>query len=60
MSKDVISIVFIVSMVIWMAVSQETVKPSNEINWKKMITLLSVGTLLTFVITISLFQSLPF
>lgn len=60
MSKDVISIVFIVSIVIWMVVSQEAVKPSKEINWKKMITLLSVGTLLTLVITISLFQSLPF
>jgi len=60
MSKDVISIVSIVSIVIWIAVSQEAVKPSKEINWKKMITLLSLGTLLSLVITISLFQSLPF
>ncbi|WP_249872843.1 hypothetical protein [Oceanobacillus saliphilus] len=60
MSKDVIAIVAIVSIVIWIAVSQEAVKPSKEINWRKMITLLSAGSLSVLVITISLFQSLPF
>ncbi|MGE7978522.1 hypothetical protein [Psychrobacillus sp. NPDC093200] len=60
MSKDVIAIVAIVSFVIWIAVSQEAAKPSREINWRKMITLLSAGSLSALVITISLFQSLPF
>ncbi|WP_066309558.1 hypothetical protein [Bacillus sp. FJAT-29814] len=60
MSKDVIAIVAIVSFVIWIAVSREAVKPSKEINWRKMITLLFAGTLSALVITISLFQSLPF
>ena len=60
MSKDAIFVIVIVSIVIWSAVSHEAVKPSDEINWQKMITLLSVGTLLVLGVTISLFQSLPF
>ena len=59
-SKEVIAILVIVSMAIWITVSREAVKPSKEINWRKMITLLSAGTLSALVITISLFQSLPF
>ncbi|MEH7239523.1 hypothetical protein [Bacillus sp. JJ1562] len=58
MSKGVIAIVAIVSFVIWIAVSREAVKPSKEINWRKMIILLSAGTLSALVIIISLFQSL--
>ena len=42
------------------AVSRESVKPSEEINWRKTVTLLSAGSLSALVITISLFQSLPF
>ena len=60
MSREVIAIVAIVSFAVWIAVSREAVKPSKEINWRKMITLLFAGTLSAFVITISLFQSLPF
>ena len=60
MSKEVIAIIAIVSFAVWIAVSREAVKPSKEINWRKMITLLFAGTLSAFVITISLFQSLPF
>lgn len=58
MSIDVVAIVAIVSAVIWITVSREAVKPSEEINWQKMISLLSVGTVLTLAITIDLFQSL--
>lgn len=60
MSKEVIAIVAIVSTVLWIAVSREAVKPTKEINSQKMITLLSAGSLSTFVITFSLFQSLSF
>ncbi|SIS59394.1 hypothetical protein SAMN05421687_11053 [Salimicrobium flavidum] len=60
MSDDVITIVAIVSLVIWIAISKEAVKPSEEINWRKMITLLSAGSLSAFVLTVSLAQSLPF
>ena len=60
MSNGVIAIVAIVSVMIWLAVSREAEKPSKEINWRKMITLLSAGSLSALVITISLFQSLAF
>ena len=59
MSKEGIFILVIVSMAIWITVSREAVKPSKEINWRKMITLLFAGSLSAFVITITLFQSLP-
>lgn len=46
----------IVSMAIWVTVSQEAVKPSKEINWRKFTILLSAGTLSALVIAITLFQ----
>ena len=60
MSKDIITIVVLLSVIIWFAVSREASKPSREIKWRKMIVLLSAGSLTTLIITISLFQSLPF
>lgn len=60
MSTDVVTTITIVSIVIWIAVSRETVKPTKEINTKKMITLLSAGSLSTLILTFSLFQSLQF
>lgn len=60
MSNEVIFILVIVSMAIFIAVSREAIKPSKEINWQKTITLLSAGSLSALVITITLFQSLPF
>lgn len=59
-SKEVIFILVIVSMAIWIMVSRESVKPSKEINWRKMITLLSAGSVSALVLTITLFQSLTF
>ncbi|MGD6966375.1 hypothetical protein ACQCVP_08100 [Rossellomorea vietnamensis] len=58
MSKEITFILVIVSMAVWVMVSREAVKPSKEIDWRKMITLLSAGSLSAFVITIILFQSL--
>ncbi|MGD7023644.1 hypothetical protein ACQCVK_13670 [Rossellomorea vietnamensis] len=58
MSKEITFILVIVSMAVWVLVSREAVKPSKEIDWRKMITLLSAGSLSAFVITITLFQSL--
>ncbi|WP_010651700.1 hypothetical protein [Oceanobacillus massiliensis] len=60
MSTDVITIVAIASMVIWIMVSREIVKPSKEKNRKKMITLMSAGSLSTLILTISLFQNIQF
>lgn len=60
MSTDIMTIVAIFSIVIWIAVSRESLKPSKKINWPKMITLLSAGSLSTLILTLSLFQNLPF
>ncbi len=64
MFTDIISIVAIVSIVIWMAVSREIVKFSKEgnkeKNGRKVITLMSAGTLSTLVLTIALFRNIQF
>lgn len=60
MPAEVITITILFSVVIWIAVSREAVKSSEKIKWKKMILLLSAGTLSTLFITISLFQNLLF
>ncbi|WP_430743178.1 hypothetical protein [Bacillus atrophaeus] len=61
MSTDIMSIV---SIVIWIAVSRELVKSSKENgkvkNARKIITLMSAGTLSTLLLTISLFQNIQF
>ncbi|MFD2131166.1 hypothetical protein ACFSKI_08035 [Pseudogracilibacillus auburnensis] len=60
MPTEFITITTILSIIIWIAVSREAVKSTEKINWRKMITLLSAGTLSTLVTTIALFQSLSF
>lgn len=55
-----LTIIIIVTMLIWIAVSQETVKPSEKINWRKTILLMSTGSLLTLVLMISFFQDISF
>lgn len=60
MSDISLFIIFIVAMGIWVAVSRETVKPTKEINWRKTITLMYTGSLLTLILMISLFQDIPF
>ncbi|WP_163970356.1 hypothetical protein [Oceanobacillus halotolerans] len=61
MSTDIISIVALLSIVIWSAVSREIVKSSKKNDKKKkgqkIITLMSAGTLLTLILTISLYQN---
>ncbi len=53
-------IITIVAMLIWIMVSLETVKPSEKINWRKTILLMTTGSLLTMVSMISFFQDIPF
>lgn len=60
MMSPTMVVITLLAAIIWGAVSKESVKPAKEINWKKMIPLLTVGSAFTLVITISLFQSLPF
>ncbi|MBY0199420.1 hypothetical protein H7U05_19180 [Priestia megaterium] len=58
MSQGVIFVLVVASTFIWVTVSREAVKPTKEINWWKMTTLLSAGSLSALVITVSLFQRL--
>ncbi|MDW8518548.1 hypothetical protein CHN50_18375 [Priestia aryabhattai] len=58
MSQGVIFVLVLASIFIWVTVSREAVKPTKEINWWKMTTLLSAGSLSALVITVSLFQRL--
>ena len=54
------TIIVIASAFIWIAAIYELIKPSKKQNNRKIITLTSFGTLSTLIITISLFQKLPF
>ncbi|AMO85431.1 hypothetical protein B857_02636 [Solibacillus isronensis B3W22] len=60
MSNDALIILAIVSTMIWITVSKEATKPTKEVNKRKMITLLSAGTLSAILLTVSLFQHLLF
>ncbi len=53
-------IIAIASIIIWSTVSLEFVKPSKENNRGRIITLMSVGSLLTIILTISLFRNTQF
>jgi len=60
MSTSFITVVSLLSVFIWIAVSKEAVKPTKNINWRRMFTLISAGSLSTLILTISLFNNLPF
>lgn len=57
-------LIAIVSIVIWSTLSRELVKTSEEKNKlknkRKVITLMSAGTLSTIILTISLFQNFQY
>ncbi|WP_214769391.1 MULTISPECIES: hypothetical protein [unclassified Exiguobacterium] len=57
MPEDFLFLVIIVSLVIWMTLSKEVFKPSQEINRPKMLILLSAGSFSTFILIIVLLQS---
>jgi len=54
------SIIILASMLLWGALTRELNKPSKKQNNQKIVSLISLGSLSTLVITISLFQKLPF
>ncbi|API91646.1 hypothetical protein J32TS6_41420 [Virgibacillus pantothenticus] len=60
MSTDIINIVAIVSTIIWIMVFRELIKSSKEDNRRKIITLVSAGSLSTLILTILLFQNIQF
>jgi|GEM_PF-1625060 len=51
-------VITIVSSLIWIALMNELNKPSKKHNNRKIMTLLSFGTLSTVIITVSLFKSI--
>jgi hypothetical protein len=54
------SIITLASVLIWGAAINELSKPSKKQSVRKIIALTSLGSLSTLIITISLFQNLPF
>lgn len=58
MVQTVIFFITLLSTAIWIAVSREAIKPTKEINWRKMTALLFTGSLSTIIIVVSLFQHL--
>ncbi|WP_199860661.1 hypothetical protein [Oceanobacillus damuensis] len=58
MASDLTTIAAIVSIVIWIAVSRELVKSSKGKNGRKIIALMSAGTLSTLILTVSHFQNI--
>ncbi|ETI69060.1 hypothetical protein [Neobacillus vireti] len=54
------SIIILASVLLWGAVINELSKPSKKQNNRKIVSLVSLSSLLTIIITISLFQNLPF
>ena len=55
-----INIVTLIAFIIWYLAIQEFLKPEKKQSNRKIITLTSVGTLLTLVSTVSLFQNIPY
>ena len=54
------SIIILASMLLWGALIYELSKSSKKQNNRKIVSLISLGSLSTVLITISLFQNLPF
>ncbi len=60
MSPTIMTIIAIVTIVIWIVATREINQSSEEKNDRKTVMLMVVGSLLTFVLTIALFQTIDF
>ncbi|WP_339285712.1 hypothetical protein [Oceanobacillus sp. FSL K6-3682] len=60
MSPEVIVRAAIVSIIIWIIMSKELVKPSKEQNGKLIALLIYAGCLSTIILMVPLYQNLPF
>ncbi len=60
MSPTIMTIIAIVTIVIWIVATREINQSSEEKNDRKTVMLMVVGSLLTFVLTIVLFQTIDF
>ncbi|PFN27787.1 hypothetical protein COJ50_06595 [Bacillus cereus] len=55
-----INIISIVSIIIWIVLITELIKPSKEQNGRKIVMLLTAGSASTLILTVSLIQSISF
>ncbi|PEX81854.1 hypothetical protein CN450_23845 [Bacillus cereus] len=55
-----INIISIVSIIIWIVLITELIKPSKEQNGRKIVMLLTAGSASTRILTVSLIQSISF
>ncbi|MEN8647512.1 hypothetical protein ACS2MN_03850 [Bacillus cereus group sp. BceL062] len=55
-----INIISIVSIIIWIVLITELLKPSKEQNGRKIVTLLTAGSTSTIILTFSFIQNIPF
>ena len=55
-----INIISIVSIIIWIVLITELIKPSKEQNGRKIVMLLTTGSASTLILTVSFIQNVPF
>ncbi|WP_395761654.1 hypothetical protein [Bacillus sp. 3G2] len=55
-----INIISIVSIIIWIVLITELIKPSKEQNGQKIVMLLTAGSTSTLILTVSFIQNIPF
>lgn len=58
MSSPLLLVIAMFSIIIWIVVSKELLKPAKQLNKQKLITLVATGFLTTFIITWSFVQKL--
>ncbi|MGG0290668.1 hypothetical protein [Bacillus pacificus] len=55
-----INIISIVSIIIWIVLITELIKPSKEQNGRKIVMLLTTGSTSTLILTVSFIQNISF
>ena len=55
-----INIISIISIIIWFVLITELIKPSKEQNGRKIVTLVTAGSVSTLILTVSFIQNIPF
>ena len=55
-----INIISIVSIIIWILLITELIKPSKEQNGRKIVTLVTAGSASTLILTVSFIQNITF
>ncbi|MCU5106420.1 hypothetical protein OCA21_11295 [Bacillus cereus] len=55
-----INIISIVSIILWIVLITELIKPSKEQNGRKIVMLLTTGSVSTLILTVSFIQNISF